>query len=43
MIEMMMELIGIVGTLLFVCFAMKQNAEKTRRVYAISFVLLIGE
>lgn len=42
MIEMMIEVIAIVGTLLFACFAMKRNAEKIRRVYAISFVLLIA-
>ena len=42
MIEMIIEVIAIVGTLLFARFAMKRDAEKTRRVYAISFVLLIA-
>lgn len=42
MIEMMIEVIFIAGTLLFARFAMKRDAEKARRVYAIAFVLLIA-
>jgi len=42
MIEMMIEVIFVAGTLLFAGFAMKRDAEKARRVYAIAFVLLIA-
>lgn len=42
MIEMIIEVIFIAGTLLFARFAMKQDTEKARRVYAIAFVLLIA-
>lgn len=42
MIEMMVEVIVIAVTLLFAGFAMKRDAAKARRVYAIAFVLLIA-
>lgn len=42
MIEMMIEVIFIAGTLLFAHFTMKRDAAKARRVYAIAFALLIA-
>jgi len=42
MTEIMIEVIFIAGTLLFARFAMKRDAAKVRRVYAIAFVLLIA-
>lgn len=42
MIEMMMEVVFIAGTLLFAGFAMKRDVGKVKRVYAIAFVLLIA-
>ena len=42
MIEMIIEVIVIAGTLLFAHLAMRQDAAKARRVYAIAFVLLIA-
>lgn len=42
MIEMVIEVIFIAATLLFAGFAMKRNAKKTKRVYAIAFVLLVA-
>lgn len=42
MIEMIIEVIVIVGTLLFAHLAMRRDAAKARRVYAIAFVLLIA-
>lgn len=42
MIETIIEVIIIVGTLLFASFTMKQDAAKAKRIYAIAFVLLIA-